>query len=260
MRIAKSTPVVAVLAHPDDLKCVLGTVLRAQEGGSPISLILLTRGEALTSVARSSLSPLEMGELRMGELRRFLDQVGIPQSNLHLIGIPDGSQTLPALRDDFFLARGQPFLDPLLQTDKVIYQDAVQPGMPFYGESLLAALKGLLATLQPQLVLAHHPQDAHADHRAVSTFARRACRRLTGRRPSVYAVLVYHRRRPWPPAGDYFYSEEIAQSFPWLKAEQYCLTEREFTLKQQASQVFVPTLSAEYIQSNMKKDEVLWRL
>jgi hypothetical protein len=27
-----------------------------------------------------------------------------------------------------------------------------------------------------------------------------------------------------------------------------------------ASQIFVPTLSAAYIQSNMKRDEVLWRL
>jgi LmbE family N-acetylglucosaminyl deacetylase len=128
------------------------------------------------------------------------------------------------------------------------------------GEQLLATIQGVLAALQPQLVLTHHPQDDHADHRAVSFFARRACRRLSGRRPALYATLVYCRRHPWPPAGDYFYSEAIAKSFPWLKAEQFCLTERQWSVKQLASRIFTPTLSVEYVQSTMKKDEVLWRL
>ena len=71
---------------------------------------------------------------------------------------------------------------------------------------------------------------------------------------------LLRRRHPWPPAGDYFYSEAIATSFPWLKAEPFCLTERQWSVKQQASRIFSPTLGVEYVQSTMKKDEVLWRL
>ncbi len=259
MYIAPFSSVVAILAHPDDIKCVLGVVLHAQQGGSKASLILTTKGEGLTSGARKGLSPRAMGDLRMAELRSFLAQVPIPPERFFLLGVPDGSQTLPAMRDDFYRAVGLPFVDPLVNADRVPYPEAVQPGMPFFGEALEGALKKLLSDLRPALVLTHHPKDDHADHRAVSFFVRRACASLDPK-PASYATLVYYRRFVWPPAGDYFYSQEIANAFPGLTGEQFLLTEAEATLKRAASQVFVPTLSAEYIQSNMKKDEVYWRL
>ena len=260
MRIP-SAPVAAILAHPDDIKCVLGVAQRAMSQGCPVTLFLMTRGEGLRSAARSGTPPLEMGALRMEELRRFLAQVDI--ADLRLIGIPDGSQTLPAMRDDFFRAQGAPFMDPLLGVDHVFYDDALQPGLPFFGEALLALLMAQLAALGPGLVLTHHPKDDHADHRAVSFFARRTCRRLAREKrlsPLIYAPLVYYRRFVWPPQGDYFYSEAIVAQFPGLRAEQFLLREEEYARKVAASQIFVPTLSAEYIASNMKRDEVLWRL
>jgi LmbE family N-acetylglucosaminyl deacetylase len=260
MRIP-SAPVAAVLAHPDDIKCVLGVAQRAMSQDCPVTLFLTTCGEGLRSTARGGTPPLEMGALRMEELRRFLAQVGI--ADLRLIGIPDGSQTLPAMRDDFYCAQGAPFVDPLLGVDSVPYDDALQPGLHFFGEALLALLMEQLAALGPGLVLTHHPQDDHADHRAVSFFARRACRRLAHEKrlsPLIYAPLVYYRRYTWPPQGDYFYSETIAAQFPGLRAEQFLLREDEYARKVAASQILVPTLSAEYIASNMKRDEVLWRL
>lgn len=263
--IPSSSLVVAILAHPDDIKSITGVAQRALANRSSVALILVTKGEALTSAARSTLAPLEMGRLRMEELRAYLGRIGIPESNLFAIGIPDGSRTLPALRDDFFRAEGDPYLDPLLKTDRVTYDDAVRPGLPFYGAALLETLQDLLVKLQPELVLTHHPQDDHADHRAVSFFARRACHRLCrtkklSRRPALYAPLVYYQRFAWPPAGDSFYVKAIQNQFPRWKATRFCLTEAELALKKEASLVFTPTLSVEYILSNMKKDEVLWRL
>jgi len=116
-----------------------------------------------------------------------------------------------------------------------------------------------VARLRPALVLTRLPQDDHADHRAVSFFAQRACAGIDPP-PALHAVLVYYRRFVWPPTGSYFYSEEIACAFPVLVGGQFLLTEAEHALKRAASQVFVPTLSAAYIESNMKKDEVYWRL
>ena len=265
MRIAPSSSIVAVMAHPDDIKSVTGVALRALESESSVSLIQVTKGEGLVSAARNTLTPLEMGSLRMEELRQFLGMVGIPEKNLFVIGVPDGSQTLPALRDDFFKVEGDPFIDPLLQTDRVPYDDVYKPGMLFYGEALLATLQELFIALQPGMILTHHPKDDHADHRAVSFFACKACRHLYRQRklnhmPSIYATLVYYRRCLWSPKGDYFYTDPIKNLFSHLKASQFCLTEQELALKKQASMVFTPTLSVEYIQGEMKKDEVLWRL
>ena len=104
----KFSSVVAVMAHPDDIKSVTGVVLRALESGSSVALILVTKGEALQSAARSTLSPLEMGRLRIEELRHYLRLIGMPAESLFIIGMPDGSRTLPALRDDFFRAEGDP--------------------------------------------------------------------------------------------------------------------------------------------------------
>ena len=265
MDLNPSSSVVAVLAHPDDIKSVTGIVLRALKYKSQVSLILITKGEALTSAARNKLSPLEMGKLRIDELRRYLGLIGFPDKNLFIIGIPDGSHTLPALRDDFYMAEGDPYLDPLLRTDRVIYDDVYKPGLPFHGKVLQKTIQELLTRLLPSIVLTHHPQDDHADHRAVSFFTRRACSYLNSQgifspMPPIYAPLVYFQRYSWPPTGDTYYVEYIRNQFPHLKATQFCLTDEELLVKKQASLVFTPTLSMKYIQSNMKKDEVLWRL
>jgi LmbE family N-acetylglucosaminyl deacetylase len=265
MGIELSGPIVAILAHPDDIKSVTGIALRAIARHLPFSLILVTKGEALTSTARAGLAPREMGQLRVEELHRYLGLVGISEEALFVIGIPDGSATLPALRDDFYRQEGDPYLDPLLLTDRVLYDDVYRPGLLFYGEALLAALQELVAALKPETILTHHPQDDHADHRAVSFFARQACPGLHGSGrldslPSICAPLVYYRRCTWPPEGDHFFVDEIKDRFPRLKAVQFCLTEHELAAKRRASAVFAPTLSVAYIESNMKRDEVLWCL
>jgi LmbE family N-acetylglucosaminyl deacetylase len=265
MSITLTSSIVALLAHPDDIKSVTGVALRAMSGGSSFALILVTKGEGLNSAARKGVPPLEMGRLRVEELRHYLSQIGVPEQNLYILGVPDGSQTLPALRDDFWRVEGEPFVDPLLHVDRVPYDDAYRPGMPFHGETLLETLQGLLAGLQPQTVLTHHPRDGHADHRAVAFFARRVCRGLyrqglVDRMPALYATLVYCQTVPWPPAGDSFYVDEIVAWYPRFKAHVFPLTAEELALKKRASMVFTPTLSVEYIQSNMKNDELLWRL
>jgi LmbE family N-acetylglucosaminyl deacetylase len=265
MKIEPGMSIVAILAHPDDVKSVTGVALRALAHQSVFSLILVTKGEALYSATRSTLTPLEMGQLRLRELHRFLNLVGIPEENLSVIGIPDGSQTLPALRDDFFQAKGEPFLDPLLQVDQVPYDDVYRPGMAFYGETFLDGLCELLLPLKPDMILTHHPQDDHADHRAVSFFARQAHQQLHRQgklehTPSIYAPLIYYRRCGWPPAGDTFFVDKIVGRFPGLEAIRFHLTEPERTLKARAAMEFTPTLSEAYIRSNMKADEVLWRL
>jgi LmbE family N-acetylglucosaminyl deacetylase len=248
-------PITAILAHPDDIKCVTGTVLMAMEKNAEVSLILLTKGEALDL----RIDPIKMGTGRIKELRGFLKEIKIPEANFFQLGVPDGSAVLPALRDDFYRTRGEPYRDDLLKTNQVPYRDAHKPGMPFFGEALVATLKGLLEKLKPAVILTHHPRDAHADHRAVSFFARQARAGLKpAAMPKAFFALVYAQGLRWPPKGEYFYSRAIARKYPGLQARQVMLPQRIFLMKKRACRKFMPILGTAYIKSNMKRDEVLW--
>jgi LmbE family N-acetylglucosaminyl deacetylase len=253
-----------VAAHPDDIKNCTGAILRCLELGAQVFEVLVTKGERLRSaVTREDL--VAMGEKRQQELLKFYRAIGMGEESLSIIGIPDGSATLPALREDFFRAEGDPFLDPNLLADQVIYDDAYRPDMPFYGESLLEVLVEFLVARQPTHVFTHHPKDDHADHRAVFYFVTKAIEQAmaTGdvrHRPDLYASLVYFKRLQWPPEGDSFLIPDIRERSYGFEIVRFPLTEEEFERKRQACMIFTPLLSKAYMTSYMKRDEVFWRV
>jgi LmbE family N-acetylglucosaminyl deacetylase len=266
VELAKSSSVLLIAAHPDDIKNWTGIVLRCLDMGVPVFEVLVTKGECLKYRSGDTReSALEMGKTRQEELLRFYDALGLPRENLAIIGIPDGRITLGALREDFFEAESDPFYDPVLLTDHVIYDDAYKPGMPFFGQSLLAVLKEFLVVRQPTHVFTHHPKDDHPDHRAVYAFAKRAVDQTMAagdlrQRPELYASLVYFQRLEWPPEGDSFLTPEI-QARPYgFEIVRVPLSESEFERKRQACMIFTPLLSVDYITSYMKRDELLWRV
>ena len=249
--------VTALLAHPDDIKSVTGNLLMAMERGAKASLILVTKGEAMDL----SVNPLKMGKARIKELRGFLKDLGIPESRFFQMGVPNGSSALAAMREDFFEARGEPFWNDLLDTNRVPYKDAHKPGMPFFGQTLAKELGSLLRKLKPAVVFTHHPRDAHADHRAVSFFARKACAAMKGSRaPRLFAVLVYAQGMPWPPRGRSFYTKALERKYPGLKPRRIILPSRIYRAKRRLCRHFYPILGKAYINGNMKRDEMLWRL
>jgi LmbE family N-acetylglucosaminyl deacetylase len=182
------------------------------------------------------------------------------------MGIPNTmAYMLDALRNDFYEAEGLPFRDPMLGVDRVTYPDAYKPGLPFFGAALVTALADLLGQIQPTYVVTHHPKDDHRDHRATAFFARKAVDTAVSSgkvpsRPNELAMLVYYKRIAWPPPGDSFLTEEIAQHPFGLDVVPFELTRDEQTRKKRACQVFVPTLRQDYIDGYMKRDEVFWTL
>ena len=265
MDLTSSSSVLLVAAHPDDIKNCTGVILRSLEVGAKVFEILVTKGEALRLRDAESKEDLqEMGQRRQEEFLRFYNAIGLDVQNLAIIGIPDGSATLPALREDFFMAEGGAFLDPNLLTDRVIYDDAHKPGMPFYGESLLDVLRELLVVRQPTHVFTHHPKDDHADHRAVFSFVTRAIDQAMAagdleQKPGLYASLVYFKRLQWPPGGDSFLSTDIRERTYGFDIIRFPLTEEEFERKRKACMIFTPLLSEAYMNSYMKRDEIFWR-
>jgi LmbE family N-acetylglucosaminyl deacetylase len=266
LNLTASSNVLLVAAHPDDIKNCTGVILRCLDLGSQVNEVLVTKGEALRLRDADTVEELvEMGERRQRELLRFYRTIGLEDRNLSIIGIPDGSATLPALREDFFRTEGDPFLDPALLTDRVIYDDVYRQNMPFFGESLLEVLTEILVARQPTHIFTHHPKDDHADHRAVFSFVTKAIDRAveTGglsRRPPCYGSLVYFRRLQWPPKGHSFLSQDISERSYGFEIVRFPLAEKEFERKQQACRIFTPLLSTAYIDSYMKRDEIFWRL
>jgi LmbE family N-acetylglucosaminyl deacetylase len=266
LNLSASSSVLLVAAHPDDIKNCTGVILRCLGLGAQVCEVLVTKGEALRLQSADSREDLvEMGEKRQEELLRFYGAIGMEEQDLAVIGIPDGSATLPALREDFLRADGDPFLDPNLLTDRVIYDDAYRPDMPFFGESLLEVLVEFLVAHQPTHVFTHHPKDDHADHRAVFSFVTGAVDQAMAagdlrQRPALYASLVYFKRLQWPPEGDSFLSREIRERSYGFDIVRFPLTEEEFERKRRACMIFTPLLSEAYMNSYMKRDEVFWRV
>ncbi|MBM3303441.1 MAG: PIG-L family deacetylase, partial [Deltaproteobacteria bacterium] len=243
MHLANSSSVLLVAAHPDDIKNCTGVILRCLELGAQVSEILVTKGEALHFRSTDSREDaVEMGKKRQKELLRFYSEIGMAERDLAIIGIPDGGITLAALREDFFKAEGDPFYDPILLTDRVIYGDAHRPGMPFYGESLLEVIMESLVVGQPTQVFTHHPKDDHSDHRAVFSFVTRAIEQAvtTGdlkQKPDLYASLVYFKRLQWPPEGTSYLSPDIRERSYGFDIVQFPLTKEEFERKRQACMI-----------------------
>jgi len=263
MHVTPTSSIVAVATHPDDVKNYAGLMLRGIRTGARVSVLLVTNGENLGGSATKE-QAISMGETRKREVLTFLDSLGIDRSDIYPLGVPNTqSRTLCAIRDDFYRIEGWPWYDSILCTDEVIYEDAYRPRMPFFGESLVAVMKELLVRTRPTHVLTHHPKDDHFEHRAVAFLTRQSVAAAvpeTQVQPELYGSLVYHQRLKWPPAGDTFMSPEVRESPFGTGAVLLGLTEDERRTKQDACNVFIPTLSEAYIGSYMKRDEIFWSL
>ena len=266
MNLTNESSVAVIAAHPDDVKNCTGVILRALGAGARVSVIQMTNGENLGG-SHTRDRALSMGGTRKDELLAYLSEIGVLRRHVFLIGIPNTSAyMLEALRDDFYEQEGHPFLDPVLGSDRVIYEDAVQPGMPFFGEAVVEALASLLVAAAPTQVLTHHPKDDHRDHRATAFFASRAVAKASvadarAAHPDVYAFMVYYRRLNWPPEGETLLTSVVERHDLGATPLRFALTDSERERKTTAcNSAFVPTLSADYIASYMKRDELFWQL
>lgn len=198
---------VLVLApHPDDetLGCA-GVVQRARTAGAPVRVAFLTDGDANElSFAmwkrRPVIAPVEV--LRMGARRR--DEavaagrtLGLARADLVFLGYPDfGTYAIWTAH-----WRDRPPLRGLLtRATAVPYADALRPGAPYVGESVLADLTAVIRDFRPTMVFVSHPGDLNTDHRALYLFARVALWNVAPEiAPAVHPYLVHHPRWPQPP-------------------------------------------------------------
>jgi LmbE family N-acetylglucosaminyl deacetylase len=167
-----------ICAHPDDEFLHPAIIRAAVENSIAVHLIFLTNGDAggsdrFFSPAYTPAEAIEFGHIRMAEARAAARHLGVPETNLHFLGLPDGF--LEAIRTDEDL---NPVFSPLLGAENSPYCGLHKPNLPFEKRSIVNALTGLLSEIDPDTVYMSHPDERHADHRAAALLTIDALRRL----------------------------------------------------------------------------------
>jgi LmbE family N-acetylglucosaminyl deacetylase len=168
--IDAATSLLVIAPHPDDeTLCCGGVIQRVARAGGRVSVVWLTSGDAARIdllLMSHSLFPRpaiarELGARRMQEARTAMARLGVrPEAQLFL-GYPDGG--LLALLSEH---RTAPFTSPATEAAAVPYADALYPAHAYTGESLERDLLAVLERVQPTIILAPTPLDAHTDHSA----------------------------------------------------------------------------------------------
>ncbi|MGI9069953.1 MAG: PIG-L family deacetylase [Bryobacteraceae bacterium] len=167
-----------ICAHPDDEFLHPAVIRAAVENSIPVHLIFLTNGDAgggdrFFGPAYTPSEAIEFGHIRMAEARAAARHLGVPETNLHFLGLPDGF--LETIRTD---EDSTPIFSPLLGTENSPYCGLHQPNLPFEKRSIVNTLAGLLGKIDPDTVYMSHPDERHADHRAAALLAIDALRAL----------------------------------------------------------------------------------
>lgn len=162
--------VLIVAPHPDDeTLCCAGVIQRARAAGARVAIVWLTGGDAFELDAivvehrfRPGKAGLERLALeRMAEARAAAGLLGVTADGQFFLGYPDrGLNRL--LTDRYYLS----YRSRYTGAESVPYAGALSPGAAYQGRNLERDLATVLERVQPTLVLAPTPLDAHPDHHA----------------------------------------------------------------------------------------------
>jgi len=164
--------VLIVAPHPDDeTLCCAGVIQRARAAGARVVIVWLTSGDAFELDAiivehrfRPGKAGLERLAIeRMAEARAAVGLLGVAAGDEYFLGYPDrGLNRL--LADHYY----QSYRSHYTGAESVPYAGALSPGAAYQGRSLEHDLATVIERVQPTLVLAPTPLDAHPDHRAAA--------------------------------------------------------------------------------------------
>jgi LmbE family N-acetylglucosaminyl deacetylase len=195
----KDDRVLVLAAHPDDETLGAGGVIqRARAAGARVQVLCFTNGDhnELAFIVYEKRFTFRTGEfIYMGEMRRnetikALTYLGLPRSDMIFLGYPDFG-TMAILTQ--YWQTPKPFWCLLTRISKVAYPDALCPGAPYVGESVLKDMETVLGNFQPTKIFVNHPADTNRDHQALYLFTRIALWDLEGKIPrvEVYPYIIH---------------------------------------------------------------------
>ncbi len=191
--------VLVISPHPDDESLAAGGLVRQSlQQHRRVMVAVVTCGDGFKRIVRryasrdTTVSPyLRLGEARSGEARAASAKLGLPASDLVLLGYPDGSMT-SLWSADWSVSRSG-----VNGCESVPYAFAYRPGAPYRGSSVASDLASIIASFSPTAVVYPDAEDANADHWAVAAFTEYALDRA-GFRGSRYTYLVHRGHFPFP--------------------------------------------------------------
>jgi LmbE family N-acetylglucosaminyl deacetylase len=167
----KSDRVLIVAPHMDDETIGAGAyALDAIRSGAEVFVAFMTAGDCARFSARittgrmmpSASDYLSVGLTRIGEARRAMRILGVPQDHIFVLGYPDrGLRTM--FEDPTAVVRSTS-----TQQNAVPYETAVTPGAKHTLENVVADMRRILELVQPTTVITPVPFDLHPDHSAAA--------------------------------------------------------------------------------------------
>lgn len=188
-----SDRILVVVAHPDDeIIGAGGLIALARQAGAPVTVLILTNGDANRVTAAAVGRRLwpgafdfqASGRLRQLEAHAALHAVGLSARAIRFGGFPDRGL-------ERVLRSATPAPSPFTGYTSVAYAGVQEHGAPYTRDALLGVVRSVVDAVQPVVIVTHAPFDAHPDHRAVY----RAVREVAGD-AGLYTFLVHARGFP----------------------------------------------------------------
>lgn len=195
----KEDRVLILAPHPDDeIIGTVGVLQKALQAGANVKVVCYTNGDAnqLSFIVYEKRLTFFKGEiLHMGEVRRketidSLRCLGIDPAQVIFLGYPDFG-TMEILTK--YWGDVKPYKSSFTRVSKVSYPEALSPGSPYAGESILRDLKAVILGYKPTKIFVSHPADTNRDHRALYLFLQVALWDLENqmKRPEVYPYIIH---------------------------------------------------------------------
>ncbi len=199
-RFTPQDHLLVVSPHPDDESlCCAGVMQQAIRSGASVAVVWVTSGDGfevdamlVERVLRTRGTGLQsLAKMRMAEARKAMSVLGVPPQHQYFLGYPDRGIGRLLLDHE-----STPYRSRYTGASAVPYPDAVSPGAPYTGQSLMKDFASVLDREQPTLVLAASAEDTHPDHRGSGALAARAmAARNQGDRVRYWIV---HGGEGWP--------------------------------------------------------------
>lgn len=243
---AEADKVLILAPQPDDETIGAGGVIqRAIKAGAKVKVVLLTNGENnvfsfMVYKKRLFFGPkgiLRMGEVRRQETLKAMSVLGLAENDVVSLGYPDRG-TLEIMTRHW--GHATPYRSASAHVTQVPYPQAMSPGAPYTGESILKDLEQILSNYKPTKIIVSHPADANRDHRALYLFLRVALWDLDGKiaMPEIYPCLTH--AAEWPKPRGYYPSLKLMPPIAFSESDidwlTLSLTPEEITNKYNAIQ------------------------
>lgn len=257
-----ATSLLVVAPHPDDeTLCCAGVIQRVNAAGGKVGVVWVTSGDASEmdllviekSLFRKPRKLRDLAARRMQEAHAAAAVLAIPQESQIFLGYPD--RGILSLLTDHYLT---PLYSKFNGSSVVPYDNALSPGQPYTGKSLEHDFDSVLQRLQPTLVLAPSPRDAHSDHEAAGVLVMRAMSQRG--ELSRLRYWIVHGGETWPLPRGYHPTREAYPSprGKGLASGSFELTTQEEQRKLQALQSYQTQMKvmSSYLLAYVRRSEL----